>query len=792
MSARRQISCDAVPPAAGPAQGALADALLDALGAIALLLDAGGAVLRMNRAAAAFLGAAQADACAAALSWECFVPPAQRERMRAWLAAAGAGDETLAATMPGVDAQGRPRLLRWSLARLASGAPGPGPVVAIAHDVTEEQRLVRANARLASYRAFLAQVSQAMAQAISETDLVRGVCELAVRHAGVRLAWAGAPDAGGRVRIIGAAGPALDYLDGIEVSVDERVPTGQGTFGRCWREGRALFNMSFSAHPMLGYWRERAEAHGLEASAVLPLRRGRSMLAVLILYSDEPGFFDAELQELLLELVHDIEQGLDHLQLRQLNKALVDHADAGVAVVRDWHCLYANARMAQMFAYAAPGELEGMPLRDIVGDPEAWRAVHAGHDEFEHAGTLRLAALPMRRRDGERLWCDLVGVRLDAQRSVWTVLDVTARELQRQESEQLQRVYRALLAEGEVVLRARDEVQMLQQTCERLVQDTPFHAAALRRPDARGWLQTLAMAGPGSSVMNILRAHVEDSRSLAARAWREARPVLSNRSLEEHRDTPWCSDMTRHAWEAVLAVPVLRAGSVWAVLVFVAPSPDAFGAQTLETCQQVCELLGHGLDELDLKRRLRSLQSEEAHRARHDMLTALPNRFALEQYLPQAMARAARRANSLAVGLIDLDDFKLVNDSFGHAAGDLLLQQLAQRLRQRLRAGDFVARLGGDEFVVVIEDLDLGEAVLQLDIALRRLHRAVEHAFELGQQREGRIGLSMGVALYPAHGEDAGALLRRADTAMYDVKARKHQRLRWWQIAQAAPSLSAG
>lgn len=763
-----------------------ADALFDAIGAVVLVLDTDGRIVRMNRAAERWIGNASAQACAEPFYWERFIPPDELPRMRAWFEGFRTRDIPAQCTNHWLDAHGHRHGLRWNNTILDDAQGRPAYLITVGTDITEQERLARLNERLASYRAFLAQVSQALAGAESETALLRTVCTLAARHAGVQLAWVGIPDATSRMQVIGAAGPALAYVDGIEVSVDAARACGQGSAGRCWREGRAYFNIDFDADPMLAPWRERAAAHGLRASAVLPIRRDRSMLAVLLLYSAEPGFFDVALQELLLELVQDIERGLDHLRLRQFNEALVDHADAGVAVVHDSRFLYANARMAQLFGHAAPRELVGVHARDLFAERGAWRRLRGLLTGFERGGEVRLQAVELRRCDGSSLWCDLVGVRLDAQRSVWTALDVSARESQRREWLQLQRLYRALLGEGEVVLRARDEARMLQETCERLVQDTPFHAAVLRRPDSAGWLRTLAQAGAGSTVVAELRAHVDDARSLVARAWREAVAVLRNDNLQAHVGTPWMEAMQRQGWESVLAVPVRRAGSVWAVLVFVAPVRDAFNAQTLETCEQVCELLGHGLDELDLKQRLRTLQSEEAHRARHDALTGLPNRFALEQYLPQAMARARRCGGVLAVGLIDLDDFKPVNDRFGHAVGDLLLQQLAQRMGGLLRAADFVARLGGDEFVVVIEGLEAGRTAQQLDAALGRLHRAVETDFDLGADRVGRIGLSMGLALHPEHGDDIAALLRNADSAMYEVKAHKQQRARWWQLARGA------
>ena len=176
------------------------------------------------------------------------------------------------------------------------------------------------------------------------------------------------------------------------------------------------------------------------------------------------------------------------------------------------------------------------------------------------------------------------------------------------------------------------------------------------------------------------------------------------------------------------------------------------------------------------------LQEKIRFEALHDTLTGLPNRRALEHDLPKALARARRSGTVVAVGMIDLDDFKPVNDVFGHASGDNLLRDLAQRLQARLRASDILARIGGDEFVVVIEDLDFEHAAGQLGHVLKRLHEAVESPFAVGQGAQAIVGMSMGVALFPMDAQDAGALVRHADGAMYQVKLRKHDRSQWWGL----------
>lgn len=155
------------------------------------------------------------------------------------------------------------------------------------------------------------------------------------------------------------------------------------------------------------------------------------------------------------------------------------------------------------------------------------------------------------------------------------------------------------------------------------------------------------------------------------------------------------------------------------------------------------------------------------HRARHDALTGLPNREHLEAELDRGLARAARHGHRLAVLFIDLDGFKPINDSHGHAAGDRLLARVGLRLRDALRAEDFVARYGGDEFVVVIEaPRQVADAASAAEAVLAAL--SGERAIPGGAGSS--ITASIGIALYPDHAGDAAGLLQVADEAMYRAK----------------------
>ncbi len=164
----------------------------------------------------------------------------------------------------------------------------------------------------------------------------------------------------------------------------------------------------------------------------------------------------------------------------------------------------------------------------------------------------------------------------------------------------------------------------------------------------------------------------------------------------------------------------------------------------------------------------RSYQEQLERQANHDLLTGLPNRNLLADRLDQSIWRAERVGYFMALVFIDLDNFKFINDSLGHAAGDELLVEVAGRLRAGLRTSDTVARQGGDEFVLVLNDhYRVNSIISQLERVLVEIGRPVSLC-----GREFQVGASLGVALYPQDGKDAESLLKHADAAMYAAKGR--------------------
>ncbi|MGX9417500.1 putative bifunctional diguanylate cyclase/phosphodiesterase [Vibrio sp. WJH972] len=166
---------------------------------------------------------------------------------------------------------------------------------------------------------------------------------------------------------------------------------------------------------------------------------------------------------------------------------------------------------------------------------------------------------------------------------------------------------------------------------------------------------------------------------------------------------------------------------------------------------------------------INNLNKSNEYNANHDSLTGLPNRDFVQFLLTQMLHRAKRYNYSVGVIFLDLNDFKIVNDSFGHDHGDRLLEQVGQRLSSIVRSEEVAARLGGDEFLVIVERADAENA---LERIINRIQVCIKEPFDI-YEKSVNVGFSIGVALSPDHGESISELLVAADMAMYEAKSNK-------------------
>jgi len=251
---------------------------------------------------------------------------------------------------------------------------------------------------------------------------------------------------------------------------------------------------------------------------------------------------------------------------------------------------------------------------------------------------------------------------------------------------------------------------------------------------------------------------VGENAGLLRRVWATGQPV-------------WLADLAQEstffrgsqALEAGLhtafAVPIMVGGEFFGAIEFFGREVRRYDAEIVAFAQDVGSQLGQFIAR-------KQAESNLTFFANHDALTSLPNRFMFNERLTQALARAHRQGKMVAVLFIDLDRFKVINDTLGHDAGDRLLIELATQLRGCLRENDTIARQGGDEFVVLIEDIHDPNQVTGV---AQKILETVAEPHVLGGQ-EFRITASIGISVYPTEGADLQTLLKNADIAMYRAK----------------------
>lgn len=348
---------------------------------------------------------------------------------------------------------------------------------------------------------------------------------------------------------------------------------------------------------------------------------------------------------------------------------------------------------------------------------------------------------------------------------------------QRHREQRIQRLYASLLSQGKPLLARNDENVLLANFCKRLVKTKVLSNAWVGVPDGT---VTRMVVGAGLAITNPPIHLPCGPNDIITTALTTGHLQLSNDCMEDARFTLW-PDPLLHNVRAIAICAIRRAGTLWGTLTLGAPSVEAFDRSLLRFTLRLARFIGGLLDELDNRIRLQAEQTRQAWLAQHDALTGLPNRSILPLYLDGAMARARRHDRLLAIGMLDLDDFKPINDMHGHEQGDRVLQTLATRLRDAVRAQDLVARMGGDEFAFILENIAQMEDVERI---MDRVAQALEEPFLLANGAPVFVRASVGLTLYPFDDGQRDMLLRHADQALYSSKMEKTKRKRFWRCFQ--------
>ncbi|HEY2338391.1 MAG TPA: EAL domain-containing protein [Burkholderiales bacterium] len=422
-------------------------------------------------------------------------------------------------------------------------------------------------------------------------------------------------------------------------------------------------------------------------------------------------------------------------------QALIDNVSVGIAFRRDRRTVRCNRRYEEMFGYA-PGEASGSSTRDIYFTEEEFEQASRVYRELDD-GLTHVRDQWLRRKDGSGFWCRLTGRAVqpgDAEKGyVWLLTDIT------QEHAAEERVQRAL-AEQELILdNASVGIAFIRnrvvQRCNRFLED-------------------MVGAGPGDLIGESTRAFFPSEEQWEDAGRRSYGPTPPGGTYAT--EVPFCR---RDGSTFICRASGRRTDAgddeqewIW-----------SYEDVTAE--HQARELAEASRDALEraVAERTTELQTANAraqHLADHDALTGLPNRRLLEDRLKQALALSYRNRKQTAVMFVDLDRFKTINDSLGHAVGDVLLKKVAERLVKQLRVGDTICRIGGDEFMVVLPEVKRSSHVAQV------AQKVIEQLSQpmVVEERELTVTPSIGIAVFPDDGRDAETLIRNADAAMYHAK----------------------
>jgi diguanylate cyclase (GGDEF)-like protein len=354
-------------------------------------------------------------------------------------------------------------------------------------------------------------------------------------------------------------------------------------------------------------------------------------------------------------------------------------------------------------------------------------------------------------------------------------LEVFEREINRRTAEEqkhrLTRMFAALSATNEAIMRAKTREELCELVCEAAVLGGTFKSTMISFAEpGRRFLRVTIAAGSERGVTEGMQIPVDVpdaiETSLHERAFKSKQPCISNDYLNDPRLTLFKERFQGNGTLSAASFPLFKDAEPIGILAFHCGEVGAFTPELIELLQRLAENVSFALGNFDRADEKARADQQIEHLATHDGLTNLPNRVMFNQLLHFAIETARRHDRRFAVLFIDLDRFKVINDSLGHDAGDALLIEIGKRLRFSLRPNDVVARLGGDEFVVILDDTGDRQDV---EAVSRNLLSVLSQPLQLCGH-ECHTTASIGIAMYPSDGADVQTLTKNADMAMYLAK----------------------
>jgi diguanylate cyclase (GGDEF)-like protein/PAS domain S-box-containing protein len=572
-------------------------------------------------------------------------------------------------------------------------------------------------------------------------DAILGeACRIAVNTGGFLMAWLGQADAASaELRPLMHAGLADDYLQQLHIVWSEKEKE-QDSAATAWQQDRLCVCNDIAHSALNASVIALALKLGFRACISLPIKVSGELHSIFTLYTDQLNFFDddvcLQLQYIVDKLGLALEVAAAEIALTAAIQSLQEreslfHTLASAAPVgifrtdAQGRCTYVNASWCNIAGSTLDASLDyGWKQTIYAEDQPLVDAALATAIKTQAAFKLEFR---FQRPDGSLSWVIAQSnPELDATAVVigfvGTITDISA----------LKKTEASLRQDAAIFDSTREGVMLTDVNLHILKVNPAF---------------SLITGYSGSEVLGKTPLMLHSGRHEAT-----------------FYTSMWASISESGYWQGEVWNR-RQNGEVYPQLLSISAIKDTSGA--------VVSYVGVFSDISKLK----ASESKLEFLAHHDPLTGLPNRLLLMSRLEHALVSAQRNDKLLAVLMIDLDHFKEINDSRGHLAGDELLQQVGKRILSRLRSMDMVCRLGGDEFTVLLED------IAHADDAARIANEIISSVSEPWQLRSGhevRIGASVGISLYPAHGDRAEQLMQHADTALYQAKSEGRGRFKYF------------
>lgn len=625
-------------------------------------------------------------------------------------------------------------------------------------------------------------------RAASEQEVVERSVACAMELPGIQACWIYLREGSNAFRLAAALPPSLNLADAPASCLCQQTLMG-GEF-------IAAINVDRCERLPEG---DRACTHG-----AVPLWAGNNRLGVMNLTKENRRPFSAAERRTLLGIGNQIAVALmrarlhDHLEslvaqrTAALTAEIAEHQrteaalrasearfsgildiahDAIISVDRAQRILLFNKGAETIFGYKA-GELIGKPLDLLL--PEALRERHRRHVQGFGLSSHKA------RRMGENL--EVFGLRKNGQafpaeasiskleiggETVFTTVlrDITERKEQEAKILRLNRVYAVLSEINMAIVHIRERSALFDEVCRIALEQGRFKMIWIGLVDEKTQrLKSAAWAGMDREFLDalcvVIGPEAPEDQHLLSKALREKKPVICNDVTSDPLLAPWREETLKRGCYACAGFPLLTGKQVKGIILLYAQEINYFNQDERLLLEEMAGDVAYALENIEKAEQLNYL-------AYYDAVTGLPNRLHFVSDLEQRLTWARQEKKQMALMVLDLERFKLINDSLGYGFGDRLLRQVAERLKIALQDEELLARSGSDEFAIALSQVDEEAAVLKT--VNERVFAALSEPFDING-RYLRITAKVGAALFPNDAEDAEALFRNAEAALIKAK----------------------